>query len=322
MEATRDDELKRQDRATWRRYAAALWRDKVTLFAVVMLGLLLLAAFFPALVAPHDPLSQSLSLRNSPPMTPAVDGGLPHLLGTDPLGRDLLSRLIFGSRVSLAVGFSGVIVSGTIGVLLGVTAGYLRGWVDDLIMRTVDLMMGLPFLVLAIFVLHVIGGGLVNIVAILALIRWPLYARVSRGLTLTLSETSIVEAARSIGGNRRRIIFRHLLPNLASPMLVLATLELARLILAEASLSFLGLGIQPPQPSWGLMISDGRPYIRDAWWVITFPGVAILLTALSANLLATWFRAVSDPAQRWRWLTGGRKARRALAAADAQGVSP
>jgi peptide/nickel transport system permease protein len=298
----------------WRRYLVAIWRDKLTLFALLLLIFFILAALFPGLIAPKDPLSQSLSLRNEPPMTPAADGGLPHLFGTDPLGRDVLSRLIHGARVSLSVGFAGVIVSGVIGVLLGVTAGYLRGWTDDLVMRTVDLTMGLPFLVLAIFVLHVIGGGLTNIVLILALVRWPLYARVSRGLTLALAETSIVEAARSLGCSQRRIIFRHLLPNLMSPMLVLATLELARLILAEASLSFLGLGIQPPEPSWGLMISDGRPYIRTSWWVITFPGIFILLTALSANLLATWLRAVSDPAQRWRWLTGQK--RRSSGAAD------
>lgn len=303
---------------TWRRYAVALWRDKLTLFALVLLVFFIIAALFPGLIAPKDPLSQSLSLRNEPPLTPASDGGLPHLFGTDPLGRDVLSRLVYGARVSLSVGFSGVLVSGVIGVLLGVTAGFLRGKVDDLVMRTVDLTMGLPFLVLAIFVLHVVGGGLVNIVLILALVRWPLYARVSRGLTLALAETSIVEAARSVGCSQRRIIFRHLLPNLMSPMVVLATLELARLILAEASLSFLGLGIQPPQPSWGLMISDGRPYIRSSWWVITFPGVFILLTALSANLLATWLRAVTDPAQRWRWLTG--KKVRSTAALDDGGV--
>lgn len=317
MESIRDDELRRRDSPAWQRYLTALWRDKVTLFALLVLLFFIIAAIVPSWLAPHDPLSQSLRLRNEPPMTPTTEGsGIPHLLGTDPLGRDLLSRLIFGARVSLSVGFAGVIVSGVIGVLLGMTAGFLRGRVDDLIMRTVDLTMGLPFLVLAIFVLHVIGGGLLNIVGILALVRWPLYARVSRGLTLALSETSIIEAARSIGCSRRRIIFRHLLPNLTSPMVVLATLELARMILAEASLSFLGLGIQPPEPSWGLMISDGRPYIREAWWVIMFPGIAILLTALSANLLATWLRAVTDPAQRWRWLTGGRKARREAAARE------
>ena len=317
MESTRDDELVRQAAPTWRRYLTALWRDKITLFALLVLLFFIVAAFLPSWIATHDPLSQSLRLRNQPPMTPTTDGtGIPHLLGTDPLGRDLFSRLIFGARVSLSVGFAGVVVSGTIGVLLGMTAGFVRGKADDLIMRAVDLTMGLPFLVLAIFVLHVIGGGLINIVGILALVRWPLYARVSRGLTLALSETSIIEAARSIGCSRRRIIFRHLLPNLTSPMVVLGTLEVARMILAEASLSFLGLGIQPPQPSWGLMISDGRPYIRQAWWVIMFPGVAILLTALSANLLATWLRAVTDPAQRWRWLTGGRKARREAAARE------
>lgn len=292
-------------RVPWQRYAVGLWRDKVSMFALVFLLLLIIAAVFPGLLAPFDPLRQNLLLRNSPPMTPSIDpNALPHLLGTDPLGRDLLSRLVYGARVSLLVGFSGVIVSGSVGVLLGTVAGYLRGWVDDLIMRLVDLTMGLPFIVLAIFVLHVVGGGLTNVVLILAAVRWPLYARVSRGLTLALTESSFVEAARSIGCSQRRIVFRHLMPNLVSPMMVLATLELARLILAEASLSFLGLGIKPPTPSWGLMISDGRSYIRSAWWVIAFPGIFILLTALSANLLASWLRSITDPAQRWRWLAG------------------
>ncbi len=293
------------NRVSWRRYALGLWRDKVSLFALAFLILLIISAVLPGLLSPFDPLRQNLGLRNSPPLTPSAgDSMLPHLLGTDPLGRDLLSRLVYGARVSLLVGFTGVLVSGTVGVLLGTVAGYLRGWVDDLIMRLVDLTMGLPFIVLAIFVLHVVGGGLTNVVLILAAVRWPLYARVSRGLTLSLTESSFVEAARSIGCSQRRIIFRHLMPNLASPMLVLGTLELARLILAEASLSFLGLGIQPPTPSWGLMISDGRAYIRSAWWVIAFPGLFILLTALSANLLASWLRSITDPAQRWRWLAG------------------
>lgn len=304
--APRDDILRRSAMPTWRRYLVALGRDKITLFALTALLLFIAFAIAPGVFAPFDPLDQALRLRLEPPFTPSESSSVPHVLGTDSLGRDVLSRIIHGARVSLSVGFAGVLVSGTIGVLLGMTAGFLRGRVDDLIMRAVDLTMGLPFLVLAIFVLHVIGGGLVNVVAILAIVRWPVYARVSRGLTLSLGETSLVEAARSVGCSRTRIILRHIFPNLLSPMLVLATLELARLILAEASLSFLGLGIQPPRPSWGLMIDSARPYIDEAWWAIMFPGFAILLTALSANLLATWFRAISDPAQRWRWLIGKR----------------
>ena len=157
-------------------------------------------------------------------------------------------------------------------------------------------------MLVALFVLFLIGGGLVNMVLILAFVRWVVYARLARGITLSYRESSFVEAARSIGATDLRIIFRHILPNMVSPLLVLATLEIALLILAEAGLSFLGFGLQPPEPSWGLMIARGREYLREAWWMITFPGLALFLTTLSLNLLANWLRTIMDPVQRWRWL--------------------
>lgn len=282
-----------------------LLRDKTTFFAISCLALILVAAIGADLVAPYDPLEQNLRLRNQPPMTPGVgDKSFPHILGTDPLGRDVLSRLIFGARVSLMVGFSSALVSGIVGTFLGIVAGYYRGWIDDLIMRLVDLQMGFPFLLLALVVLFTFGPGFLNVILVLALVRWMVYARVARGMTLAYRESAFVDAAKITGCSDTRIIFRHLLPNLISPLLILGTLEVAALILGEAALSFLGFGIQPPAPSWGTMISNGREYIASAWWLVTVPGLAILLTALSLNLLASSLRSISDPIHREQWLTG------------------
>lgn len=289
-------------RSRLQQYGRALVQDKLALFACVYLIILAIAAIFAPWVAPFDPIDQSLLMRNKPPMTMPEDGGsFPHYFGTDALGRDELSRLIFAARISLAVGLASVFVSGTIGTILGLLAGFYRGRVDDLIMRLVDIQMGFPSLLLALFVLYVIGGGVANVIFILAITRWMVYARVTRGLVLSYRENVFIEAARATGCTDSRIIARHLLPNLLSPIVVLATLEVAYMILTEAALSFLGLGIQPPQSSWGLMLSQGRQYVTTAWWLVTFPGLAILLTALSLNLVATWARSVTDPAQRWRY---------------------
>ncbi len=286
-----------------RMYGRALLQDKLVVLSCIFLVLLAISAIFAPWVAPFDPNDQSLFMRNKPPMTMPEDGGsVPHIMGTDALGRDELSRLIFGGRVSLAVGLISVLVSGTIGTLLGLLAGFYRGRVDDVIMRLVDIQMGFPSLLLALFVLYVIGGGVVNVIFILAITRWMVYARVTRGLVMTYRENVFVEAARATGCSDRQIIFRHLAPNLLSPIVVLGTLEVAYMILTEAALSFLGLGIQPPESSWGLMLSQGRQYVTTAWWLVTFPGLAKLLTALSLNLLATWARSITDPAQRWRYL--------------------
>jgi peptide/nickel transport system permease protein len=291
-----------------RLYGNALRHDKLTLAALIFLIVLMFSAVFAPLVSPFDPEAQSLMLRNQPPMTEAENGSaIPHLLGTDQLGRDLLSRLLFGARVSLLVGFIGALFSGIVGVVLGLTAGYYRGWVDDLIMRFVDIQMGFPSLMTALLVLYVLGPGMWKVILVLAVTRWMVFARVTRSLVLSLREEIFVKAAQTVGCSDRRILFRHVLPNLLSPLLVLVTLEVATMILTEASLSFLGLGIQPPQSSWGLMLAQGRSYVTTAWWLVTFPGLIILLTALSLNLVATWTRAVTDPVTRWRYL-GGDKA--------------
>lgn len=295
-------------------YGSALLRDPTAFFALTWLVFILVATFGVELLAPFSPTDQSLRMRNLPPMTPSPESWFPHLFGTDALGRDVFSRVLYAGQLSLAVGFSGVIVSGAFGVLMGLIAGFHGGKVDAIIMRVVDLQIGFPFLMLAIFFLYALGPGFWNVVIVLAIVRWPVYARVTRGMTLSLREQQFVESARVVGCSNRRIIGVHILPNLISPILVLGTLEVARLILAESALSFLGLGVQPPETSWGRLIADGRQYISTAWWLVAVPGFFIFLTALSANLLATWARAVTDPVQRWRWLVKGKKA----AAAKAQ----
>lgn len=283
-------------------YVRALVRDRLAFSAALFLLILAVAAALAGTVMPFSPTAQDLLLRNRPPLTPATDAGLPHLLGTDALGRDVLTRLLYGARVSLAVGAMSVLVSGVFGIVLGLISGYYRGIVDDIVMRAADIQMAFPSLLLALLVLYALGPSIANVILVLAITRWTIYARVTRGMVLSQREQVFVEAARSIGCSNFRILFVHILPNMMAPILVLGTLETAVVILSEASLSFLGLGIQPPDSSWGLMLAEGRQYIRTAWWLVTFPGLAILLTALSLNLLATWFRGVTDPVQRWRFL--------------------
>lgn len=280
-----------------------LLRDRVVAAAIFFLLLVLFLAVFAGLLIEIgllvDPTKQNLLLRNNPPGI--VADGTFRLLGTDQLGRDLLSRLIVGARISLSVGLATVLISGFVGVVLGLLAGFYRSWVDDLVMRLVDIQMGFPTLILALAVLYIAGPSFQNLVLVLALTRWPIIARLTRAMTLSLREMAYVEAARSAGATDIRIMQRHILPNLLSPILVVCTLEFASVMLAEAALSFLGMGIQPPESSWGLMLSQGRSYMTTAWWLVVAPGVAILLTTLAANLLATSLRGISDPTQRWRW---------------------
>jgi peptide/nickel transport system permease protein len=281
---------------------AAIRHDTVALvslaFLIVVVGLAIGADF----LAPHSPTEVNLRLRNVPPLTPSEDG-LPYLLGTDSVGRDIVSRLMHGARVSLVIGFSTVAIAGLFGVALGVVAGYRGGLIDGLVMRTVDVLLGLPGLLAALFVLFVIGPGLLNLILVLAVLRWTIYTRVTRGMVLVLREQGFVRSSRSVGASDLRIMRRHILPNMISPLIVLATLEVGVIILAEAGLSFLGFGIQQPAASWGLDVAFGREYITSAWWVVTFPGLAILLTVLALNIFATSLRGVLDPLHRWRWAT-------------------
>jgi len=292
-------------RIGFRMILRALLRDVVVLMSVIFLIVLIFSATFAEIVAPYDPLLTNIFANRLPPLSYAagIDGADSlHILGTDALGRDILSRLIYGARASIFVALISVFVSGILGTVLGIVAGYYGGIIEAAIMRAVDAFMAVPSLLIALFVLFIIGGGLVNMVLIFALVRWVVYARLARGITLTLKDAPFVEAARAIGASDLRIMYRYIFCNMLSPLMVLATLEVALLVLAEAGLSFLGFGLLPPEPSWGLMISRGREYLRDAWWMITFPGLAIFLTTLSFNLLAGWIRAISDPTQRWRWL--------------------
>ena len=285
-------------------YVRAVIRDGVTLLAVVFLALLALFSVGAEILAPFPPTGLNLADRMLPPGATGSRGSF-YLLGTDELGRDLFSRLIYGARVSVSVGVFGAVVSCGLGVTAGLTAGYFGGLYEDVVMRLVDGMLSLPSLLVALFVLFVLGGGYVNLILVFSVLHWMVFCRLSRGLALDARSATYVQAAQTLGASRLRIVFRHILPNVMAPIIVLFTLEVAILILSEASLSFLGFGVQPPDPSWGLMIADGREHIRSAWWLVTFPGLAIFLTALSLNLVANWVRAVTDPVQRWRWLADG-----------------
>jgi peptide/nickel transport system permease protein len=257
--------------------------------ALVVVVTIVLAAAAPAL-APGDPIKNALLERLTPP-TWARE----HPLGTDTLGRDVASRLLHGARVSLVVGFSAVLLAGVVGVVLGLVSGWYRGWLDDLLMRVGDVQLAFPVLVLAVGVLAVLGASLLNLILVLGVTGWITYARIVRGEVLALRERDFVAAARALGASDAWIVSRHLLPNVLPPLTVVATFSVARTIIAEASLSFLGLGIPAPQPSWGAMLDEGRNYITTGWWLALFPGLAILLLVLGINLVGDWLRDVLDP---------------------------
>jgi peptide/nickel transport system permease protein len=240
-------------------------------------------------VSPYDPDEQVLADRLLPPSW-AAGGRADHLLGTDHLGRDMLSRIMFGGRISLLVGGLAVVLSGTLGVALGLLGGFYGGRLDGLLMRGADIQLAFPQLLLIILVLVVLGPNLLSVIVVLALADWVIYARLVRGRILTEKRLEYVEAARAIGAGGGRILFRHLLPNVANLIIVLATLQLGRMILLESSLSFLGIGVQPPTSSWGRMLNDGQAYMPIAWWVSTLPGFAIVFTVLGINFLADGLR--------------------------------
>lgn len=286
-----------------------LSREPLVLVSLTFLALLVVFAVAAEVVAPYDPNAQDLLMRNKPPLTPGADpGAAPHVLGTDPLGRDLLSRIIYGARVSILVAALTVLLSGIFGIVVGVLAGYFGGRFDDIVMRFVDLQMSLPFLLIALLVLFVLGPGFWNVILVLAVVKWMIYARVSRSLVLSQKSATHVDAARVVGATNLQIMTRHIFPSMTAPLLVLATLECATIIIGEAALSFLGFGIQPPTPSWGSMLGEGRSYIATAWWIVAIPGLMIFLTALSLNLTANWARLVTDPKGRTELVTRRRRA--------------
>ena len=250
---------------------------------VALLAGLVLCAVLAPWLAPLDPDRQNLLGRLKPPGFEAR-GDL-FRLGSDELGRDVLSRLIYGARISLSVAVLSVLLSGVVGVAVGMAAGYLRGWTETILMRLVDIFLSIPAILLAIITVAVLGPGFVNVILVLALTRWPRYARVAYGQTLSIADRPFVTLARAMGGSAPRVIALHILPNIVGPLLVVATLEFGLMVLFEAGLSFLGLGVQPPTASWGSMLSTGRNYIGTAWWIATFPGLALFLLVLSANLI-------------------------------------
>ena len=268
--------------------------DWILLVAGIWMALVLVAALVGEWTAPYDHAQQNIMVRNLPPGSSDGEGGT-HILGTDLLGRDLLSRVIAGARVSLVVGILSVGTAAFAGTVLGTLAGYVRGRTEAIVMRVVDIQMAIPFLLLALVFLFLFGRSLFNVVGILALLRWPVFARTARSLALSLRTTEFVEAAGMLGYSHARILRRHIWPNMASPLIVLATLEMARLVIAEATLSFLGMGVQPPHTSWGRMIAQGRNNISSASWNVVYPGLAILFTAGSTNMLANWLREITDP---------------------------
>jgi peptide/nickel transport system permease protein len=277
-------------RAALRRLLRLRWG----LGAAAMLLVIVASAVLAPWVSPHDPLAVNIRHRLAPPAW--MDGGhVDNLLGTDQVGRDLLSRMIYGGRVSLVVGVVAVAIAATIGVLLGLSAGYCGERTDWAIMTLINVMLTFPFVLLALAVIAVLGPSLANMIIVLGVAGWPIYARVVRAETLANREREFVLAARALGMSHARIIFRQILPNLVSAIVVIATLQVAQVIILESFLSFLGLGIQPPTPAWGNMLGEGRVYMLNSWWIATFPGVAIFVTTLVINLLGNALRDWLDP---------------------------
>ena len=312
-------------RRAWR----MLRRGRLGLVGLILLAIIALAAIFAPLVAPHDPLVGDLDVsRKCPAFTtcpnlggavggqgqaqPSSIGGfnlpgaaagasapprgsLEYPLGTDANGRDVFSRIVYAARVSLVVGVAAVLLGGLVGVVAGLVCGFYGGVIDAVIMRIADIQLAFPFILLAIAIVAVLGGGLLNVILVLGIGSWVPYARLVRGQVLSAKQQEYIIASRTIGARDPAILFRHLLPNVLTPAIIIATFGIAAAIIGEATLSFLGVGIRPPTPTWGNMLADGRAYVASAWWLATFPGVAILVTVLSINMIGDWVRDVLDP---------------------------
>ena len=274
-----------------------LLRSPGGLVGLVLVVLVLLVAIFAPVLSPHDPAKQNIVYRLKPPFW-SEDGTLEYPLGTDSVGRDILSRVIYGSRISLFVGFVATAASAFVGVSLGLLAGFVGGKTDAVISRVGDVQQAIPFLVLAIAVAAMLGPGLFNLILVLVITTWVTFFRVVRGEVLSVREEQYVLSARCIGSSAIRIMLRYILPNVTASIIVIATLLVANMIIFEASLSFLGLGVPSSVPTWGRIVADGREYIADEWWIAFFPGLAILITVMGVNLLGDWLREDLDPKQR------------------------
>lgn len=287
---------RRRSKFPWR----ALARDKFAAASFLWICLIVLACVLGPILSPYDVSGRRLDHALLPPFT-TKDGNF-YMFGTDGIGRDMLTRILDGGRISLGLALTVAIISGTIGVLLGVVSGYYRGWVDDVIMRVVDVFMALPTVFFVLMALYIFGTTTLNLILVMSVARWMLYCRVVRGLTLSMREQTFIVATRTLGASNARVMVRHLLPNMLSTIFTIGTVDIARVVLLESSISFLGLGLQAPAVSWGLLISDGRSYITNAWWLISWPGLFIFLTALSINMFGLWLRMINDPLHKWRYL--------------------
>ena len=281
--ATDGGPVRARSRWLWVR---SLRRNRPAVIALAFLFVLVFVALFAPAVAPYDPNAQIYGFMEAPSSA--------HLMGTDDLGRDLFSRIVMGSRISLFVGLSTVLLSMTVGVVLGLLAGYYGGWIDTIIMRYIDLQWAFPNFIIAVYLVAVFGTGLSNVIVAISLAFLDDFARIARGMVLTIREEEYITAARSIGTPDRRILFRHILPNAMTPIIVQATVSVSYAILAEAGLSFLGLGVKPSTPTWGLILSDARSFFSRGWWLAVFPGLAITLTVLSINFLGDALRDIFD----------------------------
>ncbi len=286
-----------QGRGVWhylRYIGQLLWRDRSGMLGLIIFLMLVISAVFAPYLAPHDPTDQELSLSKMPPAW--LEGGSwEYPLGTNTLGQDLLSRLIYGARISLTVGFFGVLIACSIGLVFGLIAGFTGGWVDSVIMNVVNLMLSLPYLLIVVVIAAIVGRSLINVILIFGITDSPSFVRLVRGEVLSKRRSGYVEAAVSVGAGQSRIMFFHITPNMIGPLVTLATIEMSNMIFYEAGLGFLGLSVPPSIPSWGNMLSNGRLYLTSHPWIAIFPGLAIMITALGMNLFGDWLRDVLDP---------------------------
>ena len=280
-------------------FISLLGRDRAASVGLLLVALWLGIALIGPLVIGSDPNRQDLSAALLPPVWQS-GGSATYPLGTDHLGRDILTRIIYGARTSLIIGVVAVLLAGVLGSSVGIVAGEWGGWVDEIFMRLADIQLAIPFILLGITVLALLGASIFNMILVLILFGWVIYARLARSEVLYLREQEFVLAARALGTPRWRIMAYHLLPNVAGQVIIISTLELANVIILEAALSFLGVGIRPPQVSWGAMLANGRDYLTVAWWIATLPGIAITVTILGINLVGDWANDVLDPRRRWR----------------------
>lgn len=279
-----------------KRFWSLILRDRLAAIGLVIIALLAVVALLPTAWLPSNPTRANPALRLKPPVF--AGGTWNHALGTDNLGRDLLSRTVVGTKVSVVIALAAVLISATLGIGLGVISGYFGGAVDSLIMRLVDIQLAFPLLLLIIAVIAVVGSSLPILIVLLGISGWAQYARLVRAETLRVRTQEFVEASRALGTGGLRIVLKHVLPNVSTTIIVVGTFEIARVFLLESAVSFLGLGVQPPTPSWGTMIADGREYVYDGWWIATVPGMAIVLAVLAFNFLGDGLRDVLDPKTR------------------------